>query len=207
MKPLIYSLIFFGTSMLFGWDDSNQTLKTMFNSQMQNTLELTKKVSPELYNSIQPNLRDIKDGYITENKPTATFFYFFSTKGNLNQLSSFYIDVAKLKKTYTNLNAYAVLNGFPEDTTKFEKLLTDASKLSAAKYIKIKYLPYMYKRLNIKEVPVYAYAICPNSEYTLSKCDIQYVVRGNVGLGGLLELMSEKDNQFKEVFNALYDVN
>lgn len=198
-------LLAVSTLTLFGWDDNNATMTNMFNKQMTQVYELTKTINPELYNSLLPWKKQFNEDYMKMLEKKETFFFFFSSKGQHNNLAKFFADIGKLKQTYPNTEAYAVLNGFPNDRESYISIMQKASKEKEAKNIKIKFLPYMYKNLKIDVVPAYAFAICPSSDVNLSECSFEYLVRGNIGVGGLLELMSEKDKKYTEVHHALIE--
>lgn len=167
--------------------------------------ELIKTINPSLYKVTKQWDDYFKEKVEERSKKTPVFFYFFTIKEperlSANSLQYFNAIALKLKEKHPEIRFTAVMKGFPEDTQALFDVVSDAAKKGDGKKagIKIHFYSNLFDDLNIQDVPAFAYAECEEDYGGANGCDFKYLVRGNVGLDGFIDMMSDKNPIFKEL--------
>lgn len=137
-------------------------------------------------------------------KNVDTIFYLFSLGVNDVSFNNFFFDAQRIKKDFLYFGG---LNGFPKDNLKiaFSRAVNKQYAKDKVQY-KVKLTPYFYKDLNVKEVPAYIFAKCPNKKDGSFKhidCEYKYMIRGDITLTKALEILSSKDKYYKQFYRKM----
>ena len=139
------------------------------------------------------NIPNALDRTLLKKEPT--LFIFSSSSVPIITINNYLDDAKKI-----GLKTYLVYRGL-DDRLKYELYLT-AKKRDA---FLAKIHPFMYRDLNITEVPTLVFAKCPAKEFRYKKCDYLYKMIGDASLSYFFELAGEKgkDESMKEYWQKL----
>jgi len=175
----------------------------LFKHSMNVTYETVKNVDPALWGVVKEWKGYFEREELAQNTPAPTFFYFFTVGKDGESVQSglpyFAATASKLKRKHPEMKFYGVLRGFPEDKQRTLELFNTEAKAgnATAAGVKIKFAPDMFDELHIDRAPAYAFANCKKNFGAQNGCDFQYVVRGAIGLDGLLDLMADQNKSYK----------
>lgn len=183
--------------------DSLSDPKQLFDISMKTTYETVKNIDPSLW-GVVGQWKEYFDSQEKENEHKKPTFFFFFTVGEAGSINSgglpyFTASASKLKKKHSEINFYGVLRGFPKDKTRTIELFSSEAKAGNGTKagMKIKFLPTLFEELHVDRAPAYAFAYCKKTFGTRGGCDFKYIVRGGVGLEGLLDLMADHNSSYK----------
>jgi len=128
-----------------------------------------------------------------------TIFYFYSESMPKVAFERFFITLKTLQAEFGNeLKGYVVFRGFPEDFKNFASRY-DRKAISGGK---AKFHPLMYRYYDLKAVPAYAFAQCPES-FNFKKCTNHLLVKGDLSLAGALKIFSEENKNLQKYYDYL----
>lgn len=158
-----------------------------------------KSILPKGYNDIIDSIYKDKEGI---NKKVPTLFYFFTSPMPQSSLESFAVMSKKLQNKHPELKYYAVLRGFPKEGLKSFMSKYQANKTEG---LILRIHPPLYKKLDIKSVPAYAFGMCPQQFSIAGDCDFMYLVKGDVGLDGFFGLIGDTSQYYKQWYFELIE--
>ncbi len=187
----------------------NTTIETL----QKNTEEAINKAIPwmsksKLFSDVNKQdleiiMNTLKNDNSQQSKKVDTVFYLFSTSQDNYSFYHFIKNVSKLENVHKDIKYYGVVQGIiPQieleklyQPFKFEKTLSEKSI--------IKMHPFMYKDLELKQVPAYLFSKCPASEFKYKECENKFLVRGDISLSKALEIVSNEDKSYLKYLNFL----
>ena len=134
-----------------------------------------------------------KQVLLQEKEPT--LFIFSSSSVPVLTINNYLDDAKKI-----GLKTYLVYRGL-DDRLKYKLYLSAKNRDTFLAKIH----PFMYRDLNITEVPTLVFAKCLTKEFRYKKCDYLYKMVGDASLSYFFELASEKgkDEKMREYWNKL----
>ena len=205
MKKLFFSTFLFSSILFGGQIKINTDAQKVFNNIMMVKL---KNIYPKLYTKVQELKRNNEE--IEKTSHNDVVYLFTSSSVPLNVFKKFIIEGSVLNEEY-GVKVVLVLQGF--NNKKYIEYMRELDDFFDTfkdgeifkKNILTMYDPFVFKNLNIKQVPVLAIASYKESFYP-SKSDIKYVLRGNRTLGYFFDLLKKDDEKYEKYFNSISDI-
>lgn len=140
---------------------------------------------------------------ISDSKPELFFTYLTSSSVPISSHLSFSSQSNILNKSF-RVSAEICMIGIESDG--FEKFVTSVvGKLSenGVESKGIGFCPELFEDLNITRVPAFVVSVCPNSYTHIEECEPRYILHGDVTLKFALEKLSDENEYFKEMYDAI----
>ena len=139
-----------------------------------------------------------------EKKPY--LLYFFSQSVPYHSFATFLAGVDKLNRSGIDVSTVQYLRGLDGDFKEFMFNLNDMKEMHTvfSRQVQIKMHPKRFIEFDITKVPAVAYAECGASVY--DDCEIKYLVRGDMKVAKLLDVLAGNDDEFDEWVEAFKEV-
>jgi len=179
------------------------SFSNIFASDIQ--LSLLKKSHPKMYSKLIN--AQIKYNKI---KPKDTVMMLISNSVPKSSIKNFIVD-ASILNYYFNTHVSIVLQGITN--RDFEDKIQDIKKeLSKYEFSKLfikninrYYDPFIFKKLNIKKVPILLLGNCNNGNCYPSDVDIRFMLSGDKSINYFFKIISKKDENYENYYNKLID--
>lgn len=132
-----------------------------------------------------------------ESTKVLSIFYLFSQSVPDSIVDTVFLTAKKLPQ---DVAFYGVLRGIDRDRKILQKLMN----MQNFPEIEIKIHPFIFRELHVERVPAVVFGYCPPSEmFEFEKCDLNYIIYGDISLKGALELVADKDEAVRKLYKKI----
>jgi len=140
---------------------------------------------------------------INSSQPILTINFLTSSSVPLSSHISFSNYSRKLKKEFNVQTKMCMIGIESNDFSEFISSLMQKLNDSGDNELGIDFCPQIFEDMNLTRVPAYVISVCPDSYTHPEECDKKYIIRGDVSLKFALEKLSESNEYFKDMYEAL----
>jgi len=135
-----------------------------------------------------------------------TIFFFYSQSMPFSTIKNLIPQIKKFKELKPDNQFFIVFNGFPKRSffKKLRKLYSDSIK----NILTVKVHPFIYKYYKLKMVPAYAYIKCGiGDNFRFNQClkNDSVLTKGDISLNGFLEILSDHDKKYLNLYNKMIE--
>lgn len=164
-----------------------------------------KTAYPKLYAKVQTIKKNIESLEVNHNHDVV--YLFTSSSVPIDVFEDFIIEGSVLNNEY-GVEIVLVLQGF--QTKEYLRYMIELNDFFNSfengdifiENIYTMFDPYIFKKLNIKQVPAIAIASY-EKDYYPSESNMKYLIRGTTTLGYLFNLLKKDDKKYEKYFNSI----
>lgn len=134
-----------------------------------------------------------------EQKKILTIFYLFSTSQSEYMFFNFVKEAGSLEILDKNIQYFGVVQGLLEQKDLEKLYIPFENKKSLKSKAVIKMQPFIFREFNLKQVPAYLISECSKSDFKFDECENKYLIRGEISLAQVFEIITEHSSDKKYV--------
>lgn len=126
------------------------------------------------------------------------FVYLTSKSVPDSTLKNFIYGLDKLNNRGHEIKGRIIYNGFNKEKSAVDFM--EDLNVTDIKHSVININPFVFEDLNIKSVPAFLVAKCPNI-FKNAKCEYQYIIKGESPFENYLKILSDEDESYDDFYN------
>lgn len=189
-------------------NDETQEQKNTQTNDFVSTLRYQNKLLDrnDYFNKL---INDIQKKHENYEKTQITIFYFVSSDMKLESFKHFVVSIDKLKRRGYNVVGRVLFRGLINDSMDgIPNWLKEkkSQSLPMSSNVKYQFHPWAFKYFKLNKVPAYAISNC-SEDFTFRTCDNKYLIKGDVTLTEVFDILSKSHKEYKKTYLDLVEVN